>query len=32
VIGTRFYFPGLGKYRQVCEDLIAQGYKGFTFE
>jgi len=26
------YIAGVGRYRQICEDVVAAGYKGFRFE
>jgi cyclohexanone monooxygenase len=26
------YIGGVGKYRRICEEVVAQGYKGFRFE
>lgn len=26
------YIGGVGPYRQICDDVVADGYRGFTFE
>tara|TARA_B110000444_G_scaffold190310_1_gene179871 strand:+ start:83 stop:1720 length:1638 start_codon:yes stop_codon:yes gene_type:complete len=26
------YIGGVGRYRKICEEIVAQGYKGFKFE
>ena len=26
------YIGGVGRYRQICEQMVADGYKGFRFE
>ncbi|MBM4263239.1 MAG: hypothetical protein FJ145_17640 [Deltaproteobacteria bacterium] len=26
------YIGGVGKYRRICEDVVAQGYKGFRLQ
>jgi cyclohexanone monooxygenase len=26
------YIAGVGRYRQICEDMVSEGYKGFRFE
>ena len=26
------YIAGVGRYRRICEEIIAEGYKGFRFE
>ena len=25
------YIGGVGPYRQICDDVVADGYRGFTF-
>ena len=31
VYATRFFFPGLGTYRQITRDLVSRNCEGFTF-
>jgi cyclohexanone monooxygenase len=26
------YIAGVGRYRRICEEIVAEGYKGFRFE
>jgi cyclohexanone monooxygenase len=26
------YIAGVGRYRTICEEVVAEGYKGFRFE
>jgi cyclohexanone monooxygenase len=26
------YIGGVGRYRRMCEEIVAQGYKGFRFQ
>ena len=26
------YIGGVGKYRQICDEVVADGYRGFEFE
>ena len=26
------YIGGVGRYRRICEEIVAEGYKGFRFQ